>query len=277
VSRRRSVYRKLAGHEIHLSEWGDPAAPPLLMFHGLARTGRDFDTCAAHFATRFHVLCPDMLGRGLSAWGPPEAYGFATYGAIAAALVDAVGARKVYWVGTSMGGALGIHLAGGLLHDRIERLVINDIGPELPQAAIERIVTYVGAPPVLSGVVELEAYLRRVYVPFGALSDEEWRRMADTSARRLADGKVTLHYDSDIVRQLSERSDEYVQWDAWQRIAAPTLVLRGATSDLLLPDVADRMAQSNRNARLVEVPGCGHAPALNVTSQIDLLDEFLSK
>jgi pimeloyl-ACP methyl ester carboxylesterase len=273
---RRSVYRTLAGHEIHLSEWGDPAAPPLLMFHGLARTGRDFDACAGHFASRFHVLCPDMLGRGLSAWGPAEAYCFATYGAIAVGLTDAIGAETVRWLGTSMGGALGIHLAGGHLRGRIERLVVNDIGPELPQAAIERIVTYVGAPPALSGVVELEAYLRRVYVPFGALSDAEWRRMADTSARRLPDGRITLHYDPSIVRQLSERPGEYDQWNAWERVEAPILVLRGATSDLLLPGVAERMAQSNRNARIVEVPGCGHAPALNVASQIELLDRFLS-
>jgi pimeloyl-ACP methyl ester carboxylesterase len=276
MNRPRSTYRLLAGHEIHLTEWGDPAASPLLMFHGLARTGRDFDICAQHFASRFHVLCPDMLGRGLSAWGPPEAYGFSTYGAIATALVDALGAERVRWIGTSMGGALGIHLAGGALRGRIEQLVVNDIGPELPQAAIERIVTYVGAPPAISGIVELEAYLRRVYVPFGALSDEEWRRMADTSARRLADGRVTLHYDPDIVRQLSERSEEYRQWEAWARITATTLVLRGATSDLLLSEVAERMAQTNRNARLVEVPGCGHAPALNVRSQIELLDQFLS-
>jgi pimeloyl-ACP methyl ester carboxylesterase len=274
--KRRSAYRVLAGHEIHLSEWGDPAAPPIVMFHGLARTGRDFDTCAAHFARRFHVLCPDMLGRGLSAWAPAGAYGFATYGAIATALIDAIGAEKVRWVGTSMGGALGIHLAGADLKGRIERLVVNDIGPDLPQAAIERIVTYVGAPPVLSSVLELEAYLRRVYAPFGALSDEEWRRMADSSARRLSDGKVTLHYDPNIVRQLAERPDEYAQWDAWERTAAPTLVLRGASSDLLLPDAAKRMARTNPQARIVEVPGCGHAPALNVPSQIESVDGFLS-
>jgi pimeloyl-ACP methyl ester carboxylesterase len=274
MSAPRSRYLDLAGYEIHLAEWGEPGRPPIVMWHGLARTGSDFAPCAAHLAGRYHVICPDTIGRGLSSWAPAAEYRFAVYARIAAALLDHYGFASVRWLGTSMGGALGIRLAGGALRERISHLAINDIGTELAAPAVERIVTYVGNPPEFAGVRELEAYLRRVYAPYGYLSDEEWLRMAETSARRLPDGRLTLHYDPAIVQQFVHSPADYRLGDAYDRVAAKTLLLRGAQSDLLTSEIADAMTRRGPRARLEVVAGCGHAPALNVPAQLKILEEF---
>ena len=272
----RSRYLELDGREIHLNEWGEPGRPPLVMWHGLARTGSDFAPCARHFADRYHVLCPDTIGRGLSAWAPAADYRFAVYARIAEALLDRYGFGAVRWLGTSMGGALGMHLAGGSLRERITHLAINDIGTELAAPAVERIVTYVGNPPAFSGVRELESYLRKVYAPYGYLSEEEWLRMAETSARRLPDGRITLHYDPAIVQQFVHSPGDYALGEAYERIAAKTLLLRGAQSDLLTEAIAEAMTRSGPRARLEIIEGCGHAPALNVPAQLALLEEFFA-
>ncbi len=170
-----------------------------------------------------------------------------------------------------MGGALGIRAAATSLRGRISSLVVNDIGPTLPAAAAERIRTYVGAPPEFARLSELEDYLRQVYAPFGALTDAQWQRMAATSMRRRQNGNVTTHYDPSIVRQLFVYPRDYEQWAYWDALDLPVLVLRGARSDLLLPDVAEAMTRRGPGAQLVEFPECGHAPALNVAGQIEVV------
>ena len=273
----QSHFTVCCGREIHYTEWGRADAPPVLAWHGLARTGRDFDDLAAALADRYRVLCPDQIGRGLSEWSPdPDTeYCLAYYAAIAHAFVDALHLDRVRWVGTSMGGALGIHAAATLLQGRITRLVVNDIGPMLPGAAAERIRTYVGAPPQFARVSELETYLRQVYAPFGALTDAQWRRMTSASVRRRQNGYVTTHYDPAIVRQLFVRPLDYEQWDNWDALDLPVLVLRGAESDLLPLEVAETMTRRGPRARLIEFAGCGHAPALNVPAQIETVAAFL--
>ena len=273
----QSRYIVCCGREIHYTDWGRHDAPPVLMWHGLARTCRDFDDLAASLAGRYRVLCPDLIGRGLSEWSPdPDTeYCLAFYAGIAHAFVDALHLDRVRWVGTSMGGALGIRAAATTLRGRVSRLVVNDFGPALPAAAAERIRSYVGAPPQFARVSELESYLRQVYSPFGALTDAQWRRMTDSSVRRRQNGYVTTHYDPAIVRQLFVRPLDYEQWDAWDLLDLPVQVLRGAESDLLLPEVAAAMRSRGPRARLVEFPGCGHAPALNVAAQIGAVGGFL--
>ena len=174
----RSQYLPVAGHEIHLTAWGDPAAPALMLWHGLARTGRDFDTLARHFADRFHVLCPDTIGRGLSSWSsaPETDYTLPAYCRHAVELLDRLGIAQCRWVGTSMGGLIGMALAGTPeTASRIERLVLNDVAPRLNQAAIERILAYVAIVPEFATMAEFEGFLRTVYAPFGQLTDAEWR------------------------------------------------------------------------------------------------------
>ena len=273
-----SRYLICEGREIHYNEWGADHPAVVIAWHGLARTGRDMDDIAAHLSTRYRVICPDTIGRGLSQWSPaPETeYCLAFYARQALSLMEQLELGEVSWLGTSMGGALGIHLAAGALKGRIRRLILNDIGPQLGAAAVDRIRSYAGNPPQFDRLSELEQYFRTVYKPFGWLSDEQWRRLAETSARRTADGKLTPHYDPKMVVQFAHHPRDYDQWEAWDAIDVPTLCLRGENSDLLLPEVAEAMRSRGPRAVVVTIPGCGHAPALNVPDQFALVERFLN-
>jgi pimeloyl-ACP methyl ester carboxylesterase len=263
---------------MHYTEWGAGHAETVIAWHGLARTGRDMDDIAAHLSARYRVICPDTVGRGLSQWSPAPAveYCLAFYAAQAVALLDQLGLQQVHWLGTSMGGAIGIRAAAGPLRGRIRRLIVNDIGPELAPAAVQRIRTYAGSPAAFDTVSELEGYLRTVYKPYGLLTDAQWRRMAETSVRRLPDGRVTPHYDPAMVQQFIVHPQDYDQWPAWDSLALPVLCLRGEESDLLEAQVADAMRTRGPRAVVVNIPGCGHAPALNVPEQFALVEGFLA-
>jgi len=195
----------------------------------------------------------------------------------AADLLDELGLQQVHWLGTSMGGAIGLRAAAGALQGRIRSLVLNDIGPELAAPAVARIRAYAGQPAAFRTVSELEAYFRQVYQPYGELSDVQWRRMTETSVRRLPDGRVTPHYDPAMALQFEHHPDDYTQWAAWDGLRLPVLCLRGESSDLLTPEVAQDMTQRGPRAELVTVPGCGHAPALNVPAQWQVVEAFLSR
>jgi pimeloyl-ACP methyl ester carboxylesterase len=272
-----SRYFTLCDCEIHVNQWGDPQRPALIMWHGLARTGRDFDTIARALSSDFFILAPDTLGRGLSQWArdPAHEYRLDSYGAMAIEMLGQLGIETCRWIGTSMGGAIGMYLAGGPLRDRITHLVINDIGPEIPDVAVDRIATYVGNPPVFATICDLEAWLRTVYAPFGHLSDAEWRTMADSSARRCDDGSVTVHYDPRIVAQFEVAGDVGDQWPSYDSITARTLLLRGVESDLVSDGLASRMQGRGPRPERVDIAGVGHAPALNVPDQIDPILSFL--
>jgi pimeloyl-ACP methyl ester carboxylesterase len=273
-----SRYLVCAGREMHVTEWGAEHAEVVVAWHGLARTGRDMDHIARHLATRWRVICPDTLGRGLSQWSPLPAqeYCLAFYERQAVALLDQLGIGECHWLGTSMGGAIGLHAAAGPLRGRIRRLVLNDIGPQLAQAAIERIRAYAGSPPAFDTMQQLEDYFRTVYKPYGWLSDTMWRLLTETSVRRLPDGRVTPHYDPQMVQQFIAHPDDYLQWDAWDSLDLPVLCLRGESSDLLLPEVAEAMRTRGPRAVVVTLPGCGHAPALNTPEHFALVERFFA-
>jgi len=273
-----SRYAICEGREIHFTEWGEANAETVIAWHGLARTGRDMDDIAAHLATRYRVVCPDTIGRGLSQWSPaPEReYCLDFYARIAVSLMDFLKIQDCHWLGTSMGGALGIRLAAGALRGRIRRLVLNDIGPQLGAAAVERIRAYAGKPAAFERMSELEQYFRTIYKPYGHLTEAQWRRLTETSARRLPDGRVTPHYDPGMVLQFEHHPADYDQWEAYDSIDVPTLCLRGESSDLLLADTAEAMRRRGPRAVVVTIPGCGHAPALNVPEQFALVERFLN-
>ncbi|MFM9916236.1 MAG: alpha/beta fold hydrolase [Rhizobacter sp.] len=273
-----SNYLLCDGREIHFTEWGAVGSPVLIAWHGLARTGRDMDAIAAHLAPRYRVICPDTLGRGLSQWSPdPQAeYCNAFYVRLAVSLVNQLGLEQFDWLGTSMGGAIGTLAAAGPLRTRMRRLVLNDNGPQLAANAIQRIRSYAGNPPAFATVGELEAYFRTVYKPYGWLSDAQWRLLTETSTRRLPDGRVTPHYDPAMVMQFTHHEDDYALWDAWDTLELPVLCLRGETSDLLLPEVAEQMRRRGPGAVVVTVPGCGHAPALNTPEHFSIVERFLA-
>ncbi len=271
-----SHYLDCAGRELHYTEWGAQHRETVIAWHGLARTGRDMDDLAEHLAQRFRVICPDTIGRGLSQWSPEPAneYCLAFYVEQAVSLVNQLRLDRFHWVGTSMGGAIGTLAAAGALRGRLRRLVLNDIGPELAAPAVERIRNYAGAPPGFATVTELEAYFRKVYEPYGWLSDAQWRRLTETSVRRLPDGRVTPHYDPAMVMQFTHHPDDYTLWDAWDTLDLPVLCLRGEHSDLLLRATADAMRNRGPRSVVVEIPNCGHAPALNTPEQFALVERF---
>ena len=274
-----SRYIRCRGREIHYVEWGNPDAPPLILWHGLARTCRDFDDLAAALSDTYRIICPDTIGRGLSQWSPDpdNEYCLAFYAQIAQDLADQLCLGRLRWVGTSMGGAIGIAAAATTLRDRISHLVLNDIGTSPVQAAIDRIKSYAGNPAQFDTVTEFEAYLRTIYQPYGWQSDAQWRRMAETSVRRLPTGKITTHYDPAMVRQFIVHPDDYFMEQAYDTLDMPTLLLRGENSDLLPPETAQTMTRRGPCAELAVIPGCGHAPCLNVPAQIGIVRDFLAK
>ena len=273
-----SQYRVCAGREIHYTEWGAHHEQTVIAWHGLARTGRDMDAIAAHLAQRWRVICPDTPGRGLSQWSPDPAaeYNLAFYERVALSLVDQLGIARMDWLGTSMGGAIGLRAAAGSLRGRIQRLVLNDIGPTLPQPAVDRILAYAGNPASFATVAELERYFRTIYKPYGWLSDEQWRLLTETSLRRLSDGRVTPHYDPAMVQQFVHHPRDYEQWEAWDSLSLPVLCLRGEASDLLLADTAEAMRVRGPRAVVATIAGCGHAPALNTPAQYAIVERFLA-
>ena len=282
-----SNYLRCAGREIHYLDWGAPDAPVVIAWHGLARTGRDMDELAAHLVGRgWRVVCPDTVGRGLSQWAvnARDEYCLAFYARLARELLDQLGIDQCHWIGTSMGGAIGTVCASGYfepsLKARIRSLVLNDNAPQLAAPALERIKAYAGQPPAFDTVTELEGFLRNAYKPYGELTDTQWRRMAETSTRRLPDGRVTTHYDPAIVGQFIHYPDDDLIWHHYDALDLPVLLLRGVESDLVLKDTAQQMTTRGPGARgrlqWEEIAGCGHAPALNVPGQLALIDGFLA-
>lgn len=284
-----SHYLRCAGLEIHYTEWGAADAPVVMAWHGLARTGRDMDELAAALSQEhgYRVICPDTIGRGLSQWSkrPAEEYCLAFYAHIACEMFDQLDIEHAHWVGTSMGGAIGTLCAAGLveptMRSRIQRLVLNDNAPSLAAAAIGRIRSYAGLPPAFETVLELETFFRQVYKPYGTLSDAQWRHLTETSTRRLPDGRVTPHYDPAMVQQFVFHPNDYDTWRHYDALKIPVLCLHGMESDLVLDDTIHAMRQRGPGAlgllEVLEVPHCGHAPALNVPLQIDRIADFLNK
>jgi pimeloyl-ACP methyl ester carboxylesterase len=263
-------------HRVTYYEWGDADNPRVVVcVHGLTRNGRDFDALALALAPRFRVVCPDVAGRGLSQWLPyKQDYGYPLYLADMAAILARTGADQVSWVGTSMGGLIGMMLAAQS-ETPVQRLLLNDVGPFIPRAALERLAIYVGKAPNFATLEELERYLRIVMAPFGALSDEQWHHLAVHSSLRNDDGSLSLSYDPAISNAFAGPLQDVALWPVWDAIGCPTLVVRGADSDLLLRTTAEEMTQRGPRAQLVEFAGIGHAPALMAEDQIAAVRDFL--
>ncbi len=264
-------------HRVGYTEWGDAdAARTVVCVHGLTRNGRDFDHLAAALAGEARVVCPDVAGRGASDWLPvAEDYGYPQYCADMAALIARLGVAQVDWVGTSMGGLIGMMLAAQP-KTPIRRLVLNDVGPFVPKAALERLGGYVGKDPRFADLEGLEAYLREIYMDFGALSDDQWRHLAEHSARQTEAG-LGLAYDPAIGAPLAdpETLEDVDIWPVWDAITCPVLLLRGRESDVLPAEVAAEMTGRGPGADLRNFDSIGHAPALMDAEQIALIRQWL--
>jgi pimeloyl-ACP methyl ester carboxylesterase len=292
-------------HRIVYTDWGDPASRHVVLcVHGLARNSRDFDFLAGALERHCRVVCMDVVGRGESDWLENKSdYTFSTYQSDAAAMLaratapdgggwlDALLGRvglaaepRLDWVGTSMGGLIGMLLAAKS-RSPIRRLVLNDVGPFIPWSALFRMKGYVGRGRRFAHLGEVEAYLREVCASFGPLTDAQWNYLARHGAREEQDG-YALKYDPGIGRGLHGRIDPEFPlgpdilrgidlWSVWGKVECPTLVLRGAESEVLLSSTVEEMRSRKPDMEVVEFPGVGHAPALMSVEQISVVKDFL--
>lgn len=265
-------------HEIAYFQWGDPLNEKVLVcVHGLTRRGRDFDLLAQALEDHYRVICVDLPGRGHSDWLAVAAdYQPMTYVQDMAALIARLNVRYVDWVGVSLGGLVGMTLA---IQPKtpIRKLVLDDIGAFVAKDALEVINGYVGRDPTFDDVKGLEAYMREINTGYGQLTDAQWAFLAQNAARQdKATGKWHQHYDPKIAEPFREGFSEDVSlWPVWDAIPCPTLVLRGALSEILTRETAEEMMARKPGAKLVEFADAGHAPMLLDPAQIAPVCEFL--
>ena len=262
-------------HRISYLEWGDPRNRDVLVcVHGLTRTGRDFDEVARALCGQFRVVCPDVAGRGDSDRLPdPMLYGVPQYLADMVTLIARLDVEGVSWLGTSMGGLIGMALAAQA-GSPVKRLALNDAGPLVTRVSLERIASYVGKTPTFATLQDAEQYVRSVSAPFGPHSDAQWRFLTETWLRRNGDGTWRAHYDPAIAAPFSAEKDLEL-WALYDAVRCPTLVLRGERSDLLTRETAVEMTRRGPRAKLVEIRGVGHAPTLLHADQIAIARDFL--
>jgi pimeloyl-ACP methyl ester carboxylesterase len=265
-------------HRIAYREWGDPRGERVLVcVHGLTRCARDFDRLAEALSDRYRVVCPDVAGRGDSDWlADPMLYQLPQYVADMVTLIARLDVESVHWVGTSMGGLIGMALAAQP-GTPVARLVMNDAGPVVTRASLERIAAYVGKVPEFPSLEAAEQFQRAVAAPFGPHSDAEWRFLTEIVVRPNGNGGWRAHYDPKIGDTYRARlpDKDLEMWPLWNAVSCPTLLLRGAVSDLLTSETAAQMARTGPKAKVVEIPGVGHAPTLLHEDQIAIVREFL--
>jgi pimeloyl-ACP methyl ester carboxylesterase len=274
-------------HRMAYQEWGDPANPEVVVcVHGLTRSGDDFAPLAASLSDRYRVVCPDVVGRGRSSWlKNPMLYGVPQYAADMTTLIARLGVESVLWVGTSMGGLIGMTLAA-MEGGPIRRLILNDVGAVLSAAALSRIGSYVGVNVEFDSRSEARQALRSIFSGFGPHSDAQWLHLTDTMLRDIdGSSRVRLHYDPAIAEPFRKAYPadappgsapaDITLWPIYDAIACPTLVLRGVESDLLSADILREMSQRGPRAQTREFAGIGHAPTLMSDEQIAIVRSFL--
>ena len=266
-------------HRMAYVEWGDPRNRDILVcVHGLTRSGRDFDELARALCGRFRVVCPDLAGRGDSdRLADPMLYAVPQYVADMVTLIARLDCEALSWVGTSLGGLVGMALAAQP-GSPIRRLVLNDAGPVISRASLQRIAAYVGVVPNLPTLEKAEEYVRSISASFGPHSDAQWRTLTERWVRQAADGSWQPHYDARLAAafraSMPEKGDLEL-WPIYDAIRCPTLVLRGELSDLLGRETTAGMAKRGPKASVVEIAGVGHAPTLMHADQIALVRDFL--
>jgi pimeloyl-ACP methyl ester carboxylesterase len=258
-------------------EWGTPEATrTVVCVHGLTRNAADFAGLGAALGARgARVLAVDVVGRGDSSWlADPSAYAVPTYAGHLVRWLQRLELERVDWVGTSMGGLVGMVLAASE-RPPMARLVLNDVGPFVPKAALEEIGAYLAKEMRFADLAEVEAHLRTIHAGFGPLSDAQWRRLAETSVVADGDG-WRLHYDPAIrVPYEDLAADDIDLWELYDRIAVPTLVLHGSESPLLDLATCEAMSRRGPRAEIRHFAGVGHAPALLADDQIQAVAGWL--
>ena len=259
-------------------EWGPRSATrAVVCVHGYSGNCRDFDYLARALAQDRRVVCIDVAGRGDSDWLRTSLeYNFAQFASDLRGVIAHLGLKQVDWVGTSMGGLLGMMIASGP-SSPIRRLVMNDIGAYVPLAALQAIGRNLDAPKAFATLDEVEAHMRHTHRDWGVLADEQWRHIAVHGSRPLDDGGYRLHYDPRIARlaQAFPLTPGLFMWDAWYRVRCPVLLLRGERSEIFPAHVAQTMLDAKPDTQLVEIEGCGHVPALMSDDEAEIVRNFL--
>jgi len=277
--RRENHFRSLSPHGFHCvvyDEWGAPDNQNVVIcVHGVGRNARDFDDLAVALAPTHRVLSVDMPGRGRSDWlADPNDYVFPTYLTVLTALIARSGAERVGWIGTTMGGLLGMLMAAQP-NTPVARLVVNDVGPTIEPAALERIRGYFGLDPTFASYAEIAQYVRTISAPFGPLTEAQWEHLTRTNVRERPGGRWGMAYDPGIAVPFRAAATPPDLWPVWDAIRCPTLVLRGRESDLLSAATVAQMAARGPRPSVVEFAGVGHAPMLLASDQIDPVVQFL--
>ena len=265
-------------HRMAYTEWGARDNPRVLIcVHGLTRNGRDFDALAEAMSGHYRVICPDVVGRGQSGrLRDPAGYGIPQYVADMVTLIARLNVDSVHWVGTSMGGLIGMALAAQECTP-LRKLVLNDVGPLITVESLQRIATYVGTDPQWASFNEALAYVKLISAPFGQLSEAQWHHLTETSIVQRADGRWAFRYDPRIAEPFKAAfvDQDIDLWPIYAGITCPTLVVRGAESDLLTRDTWQQMGACGPQAQLAEIPGVGHAPMFQSDDQIAVVRNFL--
>lgn len=271
-----SKFVDVNGLNLHYLDHGTEAKPALVCIHGLTGNAHNFDALAPHLTAAYHVLTIDVRGRGDSGWGPAGEYTPQNYMADLAGLLDALAIRRVTLIGTSMGGMISMVFAGGY-PQRVERVVLNDIGPDIDPAGITRIQGYVGsAPSEFSNLNEVAAYYRETYSPLRRLTESQQLEWVKWTVKSAPGGKLVWKMDPEIRRPARGSAARPIDmWTPFARIEAPILVVRGAESDILARRTIDRMKSTGHDLQWVEIPGVGHAPSLTEPESLAALKNFL--
>ncbi|MEM7408249.1 MAG: alpha/beta hydrolase [Pseudomonadota bacterium] len=264
-------------HRVAYREWGDPDNDNVLLcVHGISRNGRDFDNVAEALAGEYRVVCPDMPGRGGSEWMTEKRhYVQSLYESVCAALIARLNVAHLDWLGTSMGGRIGMAMAAAP-GSPVRKLVINDIGPHVPASGRADNFKHFGKDPRFATEEEAVRYVRETRAAFGPTTEAAWAKFCRDSLRQLDDGQWTLHYDPGlaVTAGVAAASDT---WEEWARIRCPVLVLWGLQSKLLVAPTVERMRTSGPRAEIFEVPYAGHCPRLENDEQIGAVAEFLRR
>ncbi len=268
-------------HRINYLEWGDAkkfnTQETLFCVHGITRNARDFDYFAEKLCPHYRIVCPDVVGRGDSDHlESADAYNYLQYNADMNALIARLGVTEVNWVGTSMGGIIGMVLAS-VAQSPIRRLVVNDIGPEVSRDALMSIADYIGKQDDFASQKDVETYLRSIYTEFAPMSDEDWEHMAHYSCRRTKQGTWRLKTDNRVGEAFRDSISYFNvdMWDTWEQITCPVLILRGKNSSFLSAETAAKMLTCGPEATLVEFDDTGHTPTLRNDEQVDAIADWL--
>lgn len=285
-------------HRIVYTEWGNshPTKSPIICVHGLTRNRRDFDTLAEFLVKRddYHLFCPDVVGRGDSGWlNNPLHYTYEQYIADMNGLIARTHSHQVDWIGTSMGGLIGLLLAA-MPNTPIRRLILNDIGPQVPAAALARLATYAGKDPIFTNKNDAQTYFQTIYADFGHLTEMQWQQFTENSIYEISPGKFASKLDPNIKlvpvkskitwqsllhpHRLAEGVFLDIDlWSFWHKITCPILVLHGQKSDILLPEIIQKMQHTHANIEVIDIPHTGHAPALLDPSQHEIIYQWLKQ